>query len=356
MTGGSGRRNLAFVGVCCCIAVWPGRATAQDGSPTLTVADGDVTFVTGDDGVSTLAVTLAVSDVTDPVAVSIVVDGADTGACLPLQQAIVRPGVATDVEFRLPRGCELAEPVTVEFVAAPFDASSATPTGVRLEASVEEAASSPEYVNLAWGFGIGAGVSVVAVFVAWFVRIGADPPPGQFGRWSRDPWQHLAGLDKKWTWSDSPLSSITVLAALFTAVFGASDPLETILGESGKRQTAVVVIAAALAAALTAAAPLAMALLRDEPGFYTEAEDAILNNYTVLGVMVATAAVMTGSLGLILTVVLTLWDSSAINELVLVVGAAVVGALVLAYTVRSMRRTLKIGTAERTVLNATAMP
>jgi hypothetical protein len=117
-----------------------------------------------------------------------------------------------------------------------------------------------------------------------------------------------------------------------------------------------VIVAAALADALTAAAPLAMALLRDEPPYFFEGEDQIPNNYTVLGVMVSTAAVMTGSLGLIFTVVLTLWESSSIDEFVLIVAALAVALLVVAYAARSLRRTLKIGTAPHTMMNVAALP
>jgi hypothetical protein len=344
--------RIALVALGACLLA-PDTASAQ---ATITVTGGDVGIVTDEDGVSTLTVTLTASGVTDPIAVSILVDGTEPGECVPLQQPIVRPGVETEVEFELPAGCDLADTATVEFVTFPFDATTGVPSGVRLDATVSEAASSPEYVDIARGFGAAAVVAIVSVLVAWIIRVGDDPPQGEFGRWGRNPLQRLPGLDKKWTWSESPLSSVTVLSAVFTAVLGASDPLETILGGSGESQAAVVIVAAALAAALTAAAPLAMALLRDEPAYFLEGQDPIPNNYTVLGVMASTAAVMTGSLGLILTVVLALWDRTPINETVLVVGAAAVSGLVVAYAVRSMRRTLKIGTATHAIVNVAGLP
>jgi hypothetical protein len=59
---------------------------------------------------------------------------------------------------------------------------------------------------------------------------------------------------------------------------------------------------------------------------------------------------------LIFTVILTLWDSSSIDETVLIVAATAVTLLVVAYAIRSLRRTLKIGTAPHTVMNVTALP
>jgi hypothetical protein len=333
----------------------PAVTFAQDELPTVTVADDDFRIVTADDGVSTLIATVTVTGVSDPITLSVLIEDSEPAACVPLQQPIVRPGVQTRVELELPAGCRLTDPVTVEFVTAPFDTGAATPSGVRRDVHVNGSAS-PDYVHLAWGFGVGALVAIVAVLAAWWMRVGEDPPDGTFGRWSRNPWQLLPGLDKKWTWAESPLSSVTVLAAIFTAVLGAGEPLETILGKSGESEAAVVLVAAALAAALTAAAPLAMPLLRREPPYFFEEQDPIPNDYTVLGVLASTAMVLTGSVGLILTVLLTLRDSTAIGQPVLFGAGAIIAGLVVAYAARSMRRTLKVGMAGKTMTNVAAMP
>jgi hypothetical protein len=161
------------------------------------------------------------------------------------------------------------------------------------------------------------------------------------------------GLEKSWTWSGSPLASVTAAAAVLTGVLAAADPLREILGEAGDNEVAVLLVASALTVALTGAAPLLLYTFRKEPGEIGDgsgAKDEPVDthagshgNFTILGLLVACTAVVAANLGLIGTVVVTLWDSSAINRAVLVVGAIAAAALVVAYTVRAMRHTLKEG-------------
>jgi hypothetical protein len=167
-----------------------------------------------------------------------------------------------------------------------------------------------------------------------------DPPLGT--GWKLRP--GLPGLNQKWSFGGSPLSNVTVAAGLFTGVLAANDPLSTILGDDAN-EIAVLIVAAALATGLTAAAPIVLDLLRDEPGKYTSGEP-VPNNYTGLGVLAAGVTVATGSLGLIGTVTATLWNTTPINRAVLLVSALAVAGVVVAYSARATRRTFKIGELE----------
>lgn len=333
MVAKRGRAALAAAGLGVVVAA--GSSAGAQEAPPVVVAD-DVELSTAADGVATFSARVTVTGADGPTVISILVDG--SSACLPLSQPVVSPGVPTAISLKLPETCDLADSASIEFVTYPFGSVMPTPSGTTVIAEVEAADPSPPYANLAWGFGLGAAFAVMATVLAW--KLG---PNARGGRWPLGLGEGLPGLNGKWTWESSQLTSVTVVAALFTGLLGSTDVLAKILGDEAEGPVAVVVVASALATALVGAAPFILALLRDEPETYGTTDAP--NNYRASGVLCATALVEIASVGLVLSIAWTLWDSEIPNVWI-AVGAVAAAVLAVVYGARSMRRTLKIGMVE----------
>ena len=77
------------------------------------------------------------------------------------------------------------------------------------------------------------------------------------------PWEPLPNLGSSWTFKESWASNATVVAATFTAVFGATDVTKTIFGETDSKEVlAIVAFASAAALGLAGTAPLLLQIWR----------------------------------------------------------------------------------------------
>ena len=138
-------------------------AAAQETGPVV-VAD-DVELSTAADGVSTFSATVTITGADGPTVVSILVDGAQS--CVPLSQPVLASGVTTPITLQLPNTCEIADPASVEFVTYSLGSVAPTRSGTRVTPDVQIADASPAYINLAWGFGLGALLAAVVTALAW---------------------------------------------------------------------------------------------------------------------------------------------------------------------------------------------
>lgn len=154
----------------------------------------------------------------------------------------------------------------------------------------------------------------------------------------RDKEEHRLGtklehLDEGWSFKDSWVSNITIVAALLTGLIGSSDVLTAVLGDDAEGSLALATVGAAIAAAMVAAGPIVLVICKSG------------KSYTVGGLLLAAGIVLAGAAGQIWVTYragtkLDLGDA----EDYLWLGAAAAGLLLLVYAYKSIAEVLAIGT------------
>ncbi|MCB5170429.1 hypothetical protein LG634_37255 [Streptomyces bambusae] len=130
---------------------------------------------------------------------------------------------------------------------------------------------------------LGAAIVVGVTFVAWVGKARSE--------WARP----LKYLDDSWSFKDSVASDMTLLAAAFTGVFGASGVLKA-LGDKTDSVMALATVGSAVGLGLVGAAPFVVQAFRKE------------NHVTAWGLAVGTVVTMTGTAGLLWVVLLAARD------------------------------------------------
>lgn len=151
------------------------------------------------------------------------------------------------------------------------------------------------------------------------------------------PWAGTAlpGLSAEWKFKETWASNVTLVAAAFTTVFGASGGLDSLLGEDAKSFFALITVTSAISVGLVGAAPLLLLATKNN-------DDQV----TVTGLVGASILVLTATSGELGVVVI-----AAVNELpvhnatkIMLSVLGILGmVLILLYGIRSVRQSLRTG-------------
>jgi hypothetical protein len=249
------------------------------------------------------------------------VDPSDV-TCTAAEDVNLGAGTSAEVTFDLPATCDAGDNgIDLELAATTASQEVAiVPIAAGLS---DDATDDPDYGTL--GNYVGATVASLVVVIAAYVL---SSRPGLISE--------LPGIADDWSFTDSWASNIGVAAALFTGLFGATDVLETILGDEGKNQVAVSVVSAALAAGLIGVGPLLLIICRR----------GTQNRHTVMGILLASTVVLAANLGLVWVMHDVLLDGDVINDRALDAAALVAAGLLIVYTLRSIPQTLATGATE----------
>lgn len=216
-------------------------------------------------------------------------------------------------------GCHLAQGDGVKLRVSP-----AGQAPFELAASVPASPGVPPWSWLGWSFGLAAAAAVVVVGAAWSHWDGG----GTTRTW-RTP---LPGLKPDYDFGKSWVSSATLVASAFAAVFGAADVRKAILGAEDASTGAVILVAAAIAAGLIVAGPLVTTTFRS---------GKLVTSGGLVGASVITALGTGGQLGVLLA---TAWhlDIGRFRWVAVGLGAAAV-LLLGTYVFRSLTESLTSG-------------
>jgi hypothetical protein len=157
----------------------------------------------------------------------------------------------------------------------------------------------------------------------------------QKGRGFVGPFHPLPGLGSSWSFKESWASNATVIAAVFTGLFGATEVTKTILGDDSKAVLALVAVAVAASVGLAGIAPM---LLQSWRRTWS-------GEVTPLGVMLASVVTLTatgGELGLIADVV---YDTKTVAPEAVLGTGILGGVLLLFYAVAATLQNLETGIA-----------
>lgn len=228
------------------------------------IAKSTATWAEDDGGIATFTVTL--TNLTDqPLGIDATVPS-DAGCGVttdPAELAANEP--PTEVKVELGADCDTSAGKLV---------TQLTVGNATFEVS---AVAEPSAPDTPWGqlrvFYVLLFASLVIVAVALLV-LGRD-------RW----WKPLAGLKADWDFKDAWATNVTALGAILTGVVGSSSVVKAILGEDAEQSIALATVGAAAAAAIAVAAPILLSVLKRD------------RSYTLLGVLVANALVVTAALG-----------------------------------------------------------
>jgi uncharacterized membrane protein len=323
-----GRRTAVAAGVVAVAAAfWPFAVAQADDSVVLVSDDGHVQLADGDDS-TTMTGTVTLSNNTAS-KVRLTVDKGpevkstcdidlDPPTLEPLRQQTVTVTFAD---------CAADLPLTF---AINTDVAGTDPDPVigTLTADAPETAA-PEWLSLL-AFPVAAilGALVVGLtYVTW---------AGEGSRRRKDTLiDPLPGLADTWSFKDSWATNATVVAAIFTGVFGATDVAKAIFGDESKDVVALIGVGSAISLGLTGAAPMLVQLLKNKAGKPTPA-----------GILVAATATVTGTAGVL---VVAIWAAVAtklgnsVGDVALIVAGAL-GVLVLGvYASRATIQTLRVG-------------
>jgi hypothetical protein len=290
----------------------PAGAATADGP--LIVDTGPFEFA-DKDGNLTLAIDV-INTGTEPLALHL--EPAD-GDCAPTADPILNPGRSTTITFTFPAECDPGDD-GVKFTLTSDPATSTVELTAKRAADAQPAFEWDSFDAYLIALGIAAGL----VMLGWyFSKVGGD-------KW--------LAFDAKWTFKDSYASTTAVGAAVFTGLFGATDVLKAIFGDSdAKTLTSTALVGAALTAALAGVGPLLLTVLHagrpaDRPDYER-----------VLGVALASTCVFGGQLGFIWVMLGVVHDSSLTNNGVANATAAIAAVLIVLYAFFSTIETFNAG-------------
>lgn len=268
------------------------------------IAKSTATWAEGDGGVTTFSVTL--TNLTDqPLGIDATVPS-DAGCAVatdPPELAANEP--PTEVKVELGADCD----TSAGKLEAQLTVGNAT-----FAVSVAEPSSPDTPWTQLRVFYVLFATSLVIVAVALLV-LGRE-------RW----WKPLKGLKADWDFKDAWATNVTALGAILTGVVGSSSVVKAILGEDAEKSIALATVGAAVAAAIAVAAPILLSVLKRD------------KSYTLLGVLLANALVVTAALG---ELWLVAWSGSRLErfgtgeDVALFVAVGGAGLLLVVYVVHN---------------------
>jgi hypothetical protein len=302
-------------------------AGAANGSVTpaaVTVDDPNPELQTNGDG---WKVTVGVTNVTDdPVTLEVRSTQPQAGATCKVMfgknpSARLDPATHADVDVTYPAGCDVGDS-GVAFTLTP-DVQPAPKNPIDITATAKE------QTNVNWGvlwwflYGM-AGAAVLLFFACFFI------PDVQVR-----PWTRLDRLPATWSFSDSWVSTITVLGGVLTSVVGSSDTVKAILGDDADTALARATVGAAIAAAIIALGAVVLQVFKWKGSF------------NVLGLFLAGAIVVGAAFGELYVVWKTA-EKLALDGLEkdLEIPFLIVTVLLAVYAMRNLRSTIAAGLTE----------
>jgi hypothetical protein len=310
------------------------QASAQSG--LLVVDDVTPALKQGDDGV--WSGTLGVTNLTDgAMELSLApADATDTDCQPELSKKAIGEAQGASPKLTVPNTCESTDG-TFEFT---LTASNSTSQAIAVEAELQEDNEDPNWGPLR-AFVLTVPLSVVALYL--LVHAG----------WKTSPPTRLEYLGSSWSFKDSWLSNITILGAVLTGIFGSANVVKAFLGDEPDRHIAVATVGSVIAVIFIGAGPIILNTLTRE----SEKQQAA-RVFTAGGLLVATGVAAGGALGQLwvgFRAGLDLepdgweWKVGAGDiswDVVVGVGAVVAVVLLVAYTLVTLRATIKTGLTE----------
>jgi len=294
-----------------------GRAAAallavDDASPALTRTDdggwkGPVGLTNLSDG----AVTLSAAAVDD------------ASCSIELSRAAIGAAQSSEPTLTVPAACQ-PDGGSIDVV---ITATGATTAEVPLVAELAKADQEP-----AWG-------ELVVFPFALLVFI----PLALIAFRGRKPTTPLSYLESSYSFKESWISNITVLAGLLTGVFGSADVVKAFLGEDADRSIALATVGSAVALILVGTGPIVLTAAKQEQ--HDAGTGEFKQVFTVGGLVLATTVAVAGAFGQLWIG----WKSGQALELggaedVIVAGFLVAVGLLIWYTIATLRATSKAGT------------
>ncbi len=236
-----------------------------------------------------------------------------------------------------PSELEANRSVTVKFTAAGCElAGNGSPATLTIGTQTHEyslKASDSEPADLDFGrillyFGVAAAASAIVVVAVWRRR------PTQPGSEAKLAAGFVLDVADDWKFSDSWATNLSGFAALFATLLGASDFLESALGDDAKDLSARLLAIGIVSGLLIGAAPLVVKV------FGPVAQPS------VVGLLISGWLTITGATGQIIAICAEIWRAAPSDEW-LTGGSTALGVaggvVLLAYAYKTLGQTLVVG-------------
>ena len=306
-------------------------ATAAAAPASFTVDSAEPALVKRDDGSATVGLTL--NNQTDGELTLDVTAAGATGCRLGVDKTKLPAHVGTPVTVLVPAGCKSSSPLKLALsVVAGKGAAQ------KMEVTPkEETEEKPDWDQLIWGFGGALLVAAILLSILFWLE----------SKQGRRPGQRLDALDATWEFNDNWGTNVTAVGALLTGLFGASTA-KVFLGEDAESLVALATVGAAISLVFVAAATIVLLAtksyrVKESTGAKVLGKEA----FTVGGVVLSAALVLTAAGGQLWVTTYTARELGLGDAEFFAWGAAVVGALLLGvYSWRALRNILESGTAD----------
>jgi hypothetical protein len=269
---------LAAIATC----LFFGSVTAS-AAPLATIDSRAPTLESGDSGGST--VKLGFTNLTDgQVEFKATPSKASPGCSLTPEKTQLPYAEHTEITLTVPASCKATEGITIDVALA---TGSAAPQEFVVNPTVTSAAATPDWDQL-WAFAIALVASLLLVGIL-------------YGWWShnneraRGPTQPLISLEAAWSFNDNWVTNVTTVGAILTGIFGSTSVATAFLGPEAESSIALAIVGAAIALAFVAAGPLV--LLATKSFKSTGTPPSRGNYFTVIGLLLAGAIILTSALG-----------------------------------------------------------
>lgn len=293
----------------------PARVAVDDTTPTLTQAAD-----------STWSGTLSVTNLTDgAVTLAVTTTRPADRSCAPaLSAAAIGAAQSREVRLSLAPRC----PATAELLLALVVAGDAR-RPIPVTAELKARPPSPDWEQL-WAFVAGPAIALILLLV--FAAASSTGPH------LRAPLQHLPAT---YSFKESWVSNLTVIAGVLTGFFGSSDVLTSLFGADDDAAIALATVGSAIALILIGSGPIILTAFRTT----LTVDGQRVPAFTGLGLLLATAAAVGGAAG-------QLWigwktgeqlNLDGWEDRVAIVFVVAIGLLAV-YTFRTFVDTLQAGT------------
>jgi hypothetical protein len=245
----------------------PSLLAIDDAAPTLTEKD---------DG--TRAGKLRLTNLTDgALTLSAAPSKTSDKACKPkLSRAAIGAAQSVETKLNLPTECRLAKD---EFELT-LTVTGKETQQVPVVAKAEEGAEDPDWSQLLIFF-IALPVIAVALYAAFVAR-------ASYG--FTEP---LTYLDAAYSFKDSWVSNVTVIAGLLTGIFGSASVVKAFLGQDAEQSIALATVGSALALILIGFGPIMLNAAK----VITRKGDEDVRVFSVGGLLLATTVTVAGAFG-----------------------------------------------------------
>ena len=267
------------------------------------------------------------------------VDATDADCRPELSKAAIAAAQLSELELTVPSACETTDG-SVEFTVT---ATGETTQDVQVTADLQQG-DDPDWSQLK-SFVFALPVAVVALFAVFW-------PAGY------QPLRKLKYLEASYDFKESWVSNITVVAAFLTGLFGSADVVKAFLGEDADSSIALATVGSAIALIFIGAGPLVLNaakvdLTKPEPN------GGLVQVFTAGGLLLAAAVTVAGAFGQLfvgwqsgMALEPDGWEDWELLDVTIswddwvTIGFAVTVALLVVYTLATVRATLKAGTTK----------